>query len=70
VSLTAGYLELNSALKDLRVRWEDTKVVWNDAVRRDFEENHWQPLEGCVVSTLRAIDRLAPVLIKLRQECE
>jgi hypothetical protein len=69
VNLSSGWIELNSALKTMRLRWEEVKTEWHDPVCSDFEENHWRPLESQLVSTLRAIDRLAPVLAKAQQEC-
>ena len=70
MSLTTGYMDLNAALKNVRLRWEDATPVWNDVVRREFEEQYWEPLVERTVAALRAIDRLAPVLLKLRQDCE
>jgi hypothetical protein len=69
VSLSTGWIELNSALKTMRLRWEEVKTDWHDGVCRDFEEHHWLPLEAQCVSTLRAIDRLAPILARAQQEC-
>jgi len=69
VNLSTGWIELNSALKTMRLRWDEVKTEWDDAVCHDFEEHHWMPLESQAVSTLRAIDRLAPVLAKAQQEC-
>ena len=69
MSLSSGWIELNSALKTMRLRWEEVKTDWHDTVCSDFEKNHWALLESQVVSTLRAIDRLAPVLAKAQQEC-
>ena len=69
MSLNAGWTELNTALKDLRVLWEQTKTDWHDPVSREFEERYWTPLEGQVVSALRAMDRLGPILAKAQREC-
>jgi hypothetical protein len=69
MSLGSSSMELGGALKDLRVLWEETKTVWNDPVRQFFEENHWRPLERRVLGGLHAIDQLAPILDKIRQEC-
>ena len=69
MNLSTGWLELNSNLKNMRVLWEETKIGWTDAVSRDFEENHWGPLEIQLVATLRAIDRLAPILMTAQREC-
>jgi hypothetical protein len=69
MSLTSGWSELNSALKTMRLLWEDIQQSWNDPVSRDFDANHWQPLERQVVTTLRAMDRLAPILTRAQREC-
>lgn len=69
MALSGGWIELNSALKTMRLRWEDVRTDWHDAVCRDFEKDHWTGLESQVVATLRAIDRLAPILAKAQQEC-
>ena len=69
MSISAGSGKINLALKALRARWEETKTRWNDPVSQTFEENHWTPLEAQVLTTLRAIDRLAQELAQARQEC-
>ena len=69
MSLNAGWTELNNSLKDLRVLWEQTKEGWDDPVSRDFEETYWTALETQVVSALRAMDRLGPILAKAQREC-
>jgi hypothetical protein len=69
VNLSTGWTELSSALKELRLLWEETKTEWHDSVSQDFEENHLAPLEAQVVATLRAIDRLAPDLIQAQRDC-
>jgi hypothetical protein len=51
------------------VDWEETREKWADAVRQDFEENIWTPLENQVRATLRGIERLTPALLKMQQDC-
>jgi hypothetical protein len=67
--LTTCAMELNAALKNLRLLWEETKSGWHDAVRRDFEAQHWENVETRVVAALRAMDRLAPIMMQARREC-
>jgi len=69
MNLTTGRTQLNSALKTLRLHWEETKEVWTDAVRRDFEEEFFVPLEQEVQTTLRGIDRLSQIVGEMRQQC-
>jgi hypothetical protein len=69
MNLSTGWTELNSALKDLRLHWQAAQVHWNDVVSQDFEANHLNPLEMQTLATLRAMERLIPVLSKVRQDC-
>ena len=69
-NLNAGYSSLNHSLKELRILWEETKSHWKDAVSESFEEHQWHPLEARMVAALRAMDRLAPVLCKMQQDCQ
>jgi hypothetical protein len=69
MNLSNSSMELNGSLKDLRILWEETKTVWNDGVRQDFEEQRYIPLEQRVLSAIRAMERLAPILEKLQQDC-
>ncbi len=69
MNLNTGWTELNNALKTLGECWEETKTHWDDAVRKDFEEHFWDPLELQVKATLRGIERLTPVLLKMQIDC-
>jgi hypothetical protein len=69
MSIDGGSVELHAALKDLRRRWEEVRLTWNDPVSHDFEERTWAALESQSVAVLRAMDRLAPVLERARREC-
>jgi hypothetical protein len=65
----AGTGKLNQALKNLNQCWEDTKTRWKDPVSLAFEENHMIPLERQLITTLRAMDRLALAMNKAYREC-
>jgi hypothetical protein len=60
---------LSSGLKDLRLLWEQTKLVWNDPVREAFEEQQWNVLEQRVMGALRAVERIGPIIDRLQHEC-
>lgn len=70
MNLTDGYATLSRKLKELKQGWEETRSGWNDPVGQSFNDEHWEPLEAKVVAALRAIDRLAPLLHKMKHECE
>jgi hypothetical protein len=68
-NLMAGAGALRQALKILRLRWEETKLQWNDQVSQEFEEKHLVELERQCQQTVEHIGRLAQVLGKCYQEC-
>jgi hypothetical protein len=69
MSLDTGRYQLYSAFKNIQARWENTLPYWDDVVRRDFEEEFWNPLEPRMQLTLSAIDRLGQIINRVRQEC-
>lgn len=69
MSLNTAWIELNNGLKTVRLAWEDAREQWKDSVGREFEAERWAPLEAQVVSALRALDVLAPVLAAARRDC-
>ena len=69
MSLGSARYQLASAFKTLRLTWDDTKDDWRDAVRQDFDDQHWQALADRVPSLLTALDRLDQVLAQVRQDC-
>lgn len=69
MSLTTASIELADGLKTVTTLWEEVRAGWDDPVGRDFESNYWLPLKTQVESTLTALERLAPILARARQEC-
>lgn len=53
----------------LRLRWEQTLLTWQDQVRQEFAADQWNQLDLAVLTTLGAMDRLAPVMNQVRQDC-
>ncbi|MFQ5342051.1 MAG: hypothetical protein ACE5F6_10950 [Anaerolineae bacterium] len=66
-NLNTTRAELQDAWQRLRQRWEETKAVWNDLVRRRFEKEHWAPLEDQAQATHREMERLAQVIAQARR---
>jgi uncharacterized protein YukE len=69
MSLNTASTELSSALKTLREQWERVRESWQDSVAEEFRAEHWEVLETQVVATLRAMERLGPILSRARREC-
>lgn len=66
-NLSTTQAQLSEAFQRLRRCWEDTKAVWNDKVRWDFEKIYWTPLEGQTQTTLKEMERLAQLIAYVRQ---
>lgn len=69
MSLDTGRYQLYSSFKTAAAHWDQTRLAWRDEVARDFEEQHWAPLERQVKLALSAMDRLAQIVVKARREC-
>ena len=70
MSLSAGRYQLSNAFKSLKSEWESTENVWRDQVRRDFAQDHWDPMAARVASVLSAMDRLDLALAQMKVDCE
>jgi hypothetical protein len=70
ITTATGRGKLYGVTKDLRYKWEELESVWDDQVRRDFQEKVWEPLVAQSLATIRAMDRLAQVMTQMQRECE
>lgn len=68
--LGASRSQLYDAQKSARGRWDATHEVWDDAVRTEFEETVWRPLDEHVSEVLRAVDQLSTLFTQVRHDCE
>ena len=66
---TTGAAKIRDSIKTLRVRWEETKQHWHDAIARDFEEKHLAPLEPEIMMTMERLARLSQAVVSADQEC-
>lgn len=69
-NFTAGMSKLHDAKKQLEHVWGETAEHWDDATRRNFEENHLRPLLQQLGEALEATNRLSRVLLQAGRECE
>ncbi len=69
MSLGSGRYQLANAFKSLNTEWEATEAVWRDLIRKEFAEQHFDPLAIRVVGVVSAMDRLDLALAKMKQEC-
>ncbi len=66
----ASRSQLYDAQKTARARWDAASEAWNDAARREFEEQVGLPLDALVSEALRAVDQLSVLFTQVRQDCE
>jgi len=70
MGLYEGRGQLSRISKELMLRWSETKVQWDDAASRAFEEKHLEPLQRDLHQATTAMDHMAAVLSQLRRDCE
>jgi hypothetical protein len=61
---------LSKALKQLETQWAEAKASWDDPRSREFEERFLMTLELDLRSAVSAMDQMAVLLSRIRQECE
>jgi hypothetical protein len=64
-----GRSQLAEAMKQLKRQWNDTSSTWTDAVSEEFEETYLSPLEADARSAMAAMDQMAALLSRLREDC-
>jgi hypothetical protein len=68
--IAAGAGRLQDSVKSIKLRWEETKDVWNDVRRAEFDETYMEPIEPQVRMTLEKLRKLATVFHQACQECK
>jgi hypothetical protein len=69
MSLATGRGQLSNAFKTLKQQWEATESVWRDVIRKEFSDDHWDPLVARLSAVLTAMDRLDAALGQMKQDC-
>src|SRR5262249_11817676 len=70
ISTATGRGKLYGVLKDLRFKWDELESKWDDPVRKDFEEQVWEPLVAQSQNAIRAMDRLSQIMMQMQNECQ
>ena len=69
MSINSGRVKLVTSLKEIKVRWSKVSPLWDDAVRKSFEKEFLDPLEGKVRSAVTAMEEMQVLLTKARKDC-
>ena len=70
MSLGGNKSRLVGVTKELKLKWDETKVYWRDAKSREFEHRYIQELLAHVDRTVTVIEKLDELLKKIRSDCE
>ncbi|NQU25393.1 MAG: hypothetical protein HQ567_29255 [Candidatus Nealsonbacteria bacterium] len=68
--LSTSTAKLDRAVRMLRRARADALEHWDDQTHHKFQENHLDPVEPVVRTTLDVVHRLEQVLSKAQRECE
>jgi hypothetical protein len=61
---------LSGALKELSLRWQETKVHWHDVKSVEFERTYLDKLPNDVGRALSVMEEINTLLKKVRHDCE
>lgn len=68
--LTTGAGRIRHALEQLETVWNENSAEWNDAVSRNFQERHLEPMVPRLKLALDAIGRMALLMNEVERDCE
>jgi hypothetical protein len=69
MSLAGGRGRLQGAIKELKVRWDKTRMSWDDTNSRALEEAVLDPLERKVVGAVIAMEKMMEICARARRDC-
>jgi hypothetical protein len=69
MSLSGGRGRLQGAFKELKVKWEKTRMSWDDANSRAMQDTVLEPLERKVQAAMIAMEKMMEVVARVRRDC-
>ena len=68
--LATGAGRIQHALEHLEMVWNESASQWNDAVSRNFQEHHLEPMVPRLKLALDAIGRMSLLINEVERDCE
>lgn len=68
--LSTGAGRIRHALEQIETVWNENSAEWNDAVSRNFQERHLEPMIPRLKLALDAIGRMALLMNEVERDCE
>ena len=69
MGLYEGRGQLGKLMKDLLLRWHETRLEWDDQQAKHFEARFLTPLEHDLRTAIGAMDEMAVLVSQVRNEC-
>ena len=69
MSLRTGMHRLQDATKAFEVRWDAARDQWHARRSRDFEAKVIEPIQPAARAAIAAMEQMAEVTSRARQEC-
>jgi uncharacterized protein YukE len=66
--LTTSKDQLDEAGQRLSAAWSITQELWNDAARREFENNFWMEFETTTAASIRKLQELIDTITQAERE--
>ncbi|MDP9172667.1 MAG: hypothetical protein M3O30_02220 [Planctomycetota bacterium] len=65
-----GRARLGKSMKELMMRWVETKAKWDDSSSKAFETRNLVPLEMDARQAVSAMDHMGQILSQIKRDCE
>jgi hypothetical protein len=69
MSLSVAKANLMDAVKQLRLRWDKVRSVWDDDAARRFEKEFIAPLDAKVLAAAKGLDHVSELTTAVRRDC-
>ncbi len=70
MSARVGATNLDEAVRELALHWQNTRNYWRDAKALEFERQYLEKLPQTVMRAKSIMEEMDLVLRKVRQDCE
>jgi hypothetical protein len=65
-----GRARLGKTVKELQMRWHETRTHWNDSTAKGFEIQHLVNMDLDAKQAANAMDSMIQVLQQIKRDCE
>lgn len=69
MSIGVAKANLMDAAKQLRLKWDRIRPLWDDEVAREFEEKYIRGIEPGLMAAIKGLDHVADLVAAVRREC-